>query len=326
MILKPSYCKFFYLAFVAIQILSACSKADAEGISKDVSANVSVNLTYELKEYLYDGSGVAAKEENVLSGASKIRYVVRAYPVKNGRIQDTYIKECNYSKALDEGYNNNFSMELAPGEYEIMVWSDIIEDGHYFHNASDFSEITLQGVHEGNNANREAFRGSSRIVVEDSDLSCSIKMERPLGRFKLIADDLVDFVSNQSEDNPSVNLDDYSVVVSYVGYMPSAYSMITDKPVDSSVGVYFTSSCEQLNDSEAFLGYDYVFANESNTTVTIQVALYNRSGKCVSSSKSVKVGLKRNHCTILKGKFMSSEPSEGIKIETKYEGSYNIKI
>jgi hypothetical protein len=144
-------------------------------------------------------------------------------------------------------------------------------------------------------------------------------MERPLARFKLISDDLIDFISKQSEDNPSVDLDDYSVVVSYVGYMPSAYSMIADKAVDASTGVQFNSSCEQVNDSEVFLGYDYVFANESNTAVTIQVALYDKIGKCVSSSKSVKVNLRRNHCTILRGKFMSSDSSDGIKIETKYD-------
>ena len=288
--------------------------------------NVSLNLNYQLNEYMFDGSGIAAKEVNLSRTVSKIRYVVRAYPVKNNKVQNSYVSECNYIKSLEEGYNNNFSLELAPGEYEIMVWSDIVENGHYFHNATDFAEITLQGVHEGNNVNREAFKGSLRVVVKDSDINCSVKMERPTARFKLVADDLVDFILNQSEDNPSVNLDDYSVVVSYVGYMPSAYSMITDKPVDSSVGVYFTSSCYQLNDNEAVLGYDYVFANENSTTVTVQVALYNRSGKCVSSSKSTKVELKRNHCTLLKGSFLSSEPSEGIKIETKYDGAYNIKI
>ena len=326
MILKPSYCKFFYLAFVAIQILSACSKADAEGISKDVSTNVSVNLTYELKEYLYDGSGVS---ENNLSGQnenSQIRYIVRAYPVSKGKVSSSFTKEVVANKSVGLGFNNNISIDLPTGEYELMIWSDIVENGHIFHNAANFEEISLQGIHEGNNPNRDAFRGSSRIVVKDSDMNCTVKMERPLARFNLISDDLFDFISRQSEDNPSVDLDDYSVVVSYVGYMPSAYSMIADKAVDASTGVQFNSSCEQVNDSEVFLGYDYVFANESNTAVTIQVALFDKIGKCVSSSKSVKVNLRRNHCTILKGKFMSSDSSDGIKIETKYDGSYNIKL
>lgn len=298
---------------LSLLIITACDEelflASADGIS--------VNLRLEYPSQNQSGS------------QGLIRYVVRAYPVSNGKVSTQCVAAAASSKSVSEGYDQDVTIGLAPGDYKLMVWSDFVEsvESTPFHSVEDFSKITLQGIHSGNNPLREAFRGSCSVTVsEDSEagspLEYNVMMENLLAKFEIVAEDLPDF----RRTNPSVDVDELSVVVQYVGFVPVTYSMFADRAVDSATGISFASSVIPLNDTEASLGFDYVFANGDDSAVTVRVGVFDSSGKSLSVSQPVKVPVRRDEKTVVRGQFLTQEPSGGIFVDPDYEGDFNLPL
>ena len=119
-------------------------------------------------------------------------------------------------------------------------------------------------------------------------------------------------------------IEDYKVVFYYVGFMPDAYSMNTDKPVDSSTGVMFESTLRKLSESEATMGFDYVFVNGKKSAVTVQIGIYDNEGTQLSLTEPIEVPLKRSHHTIMTGMFLMSEASGGVTINPDFDGDHNL--
>ena len=276
-----------------------------------------------------------------------IRYVVRAYPLADKqRISQDYTQEFVFTKDIAEGYNHEVTLDLIPGDYNIMVWSDIVQHGGdtYFHDKTNFAEITLQGEHQGNNDYRDAFRGSGNVtliadIIERVPDTLDIAMQRPLAKYEFITTDLTEFINKeqtradakskaQSTDGEDVttkvSIEDYKVVFYYVGFMPNAYSLFTDKPVDSATGVLFESTLNSLSETEASVGFDYVFVNGTESAVTVQIGIYDNEGTQLSLTKPIKVPLRRSHHTIMRGMFLMSETSGGISINPEFDGDYNL--
>ena len=106
--------------------------------------------------------------------------------------------------------------------------------------------------------------------------------------------------------------------------MPNTYSMYTDKPVDSSTEVMFETTLKKLSDTEASMGFDYVFVNGKQSAITIQIGLYDNHGTQLSLSGPIEVPLKRSHHTILTGMFLLSEASGGVTINPDFDGEHNL--
>ena len=315
-----------------------------------------LRLSYETDmtvwEHLYEDSkvtelGLGETYDNTI-GYGKIRYVIRAYPLTDGqRSAQDGVQEFVFTKDIAEGYDHGVTLNLTPGDYDIMVWSDLAESdgGNPFYDAADFAEITLQGDHKGNSDHRDGFRGTGGISLE-ADISehlpdtLDIVMQRPLAKFGFVTTDVTEFVEKEAvralskaEASQSVtpgdaasrvNIDEYRVVFYYVGFMPCAYSMFTDKPVDSSTGVFFESTLKKLTESEASLGFDYVFVNGRESAVTVRIAIYDDEGEQISLTEAIEVPLKRSRHTVLRGSFLMSKASGGVSINPDYDGDHNL--
>ena len=275
-----------------------------------------------------------------------MRYVIRTYPVSGQQrsVQD-YVEEFVLIRNLSDGYDRKLTISMLPGEYTIMIWSDLLEKSSdaSFHDAHDFSEISLQGKHQGNNDYRDAFRGTQNVDVYSSIQqrvpdTIDVIMQRPLARFEFVTTDLQEFVDKEieyltkmaetrGEESPTrVEFDNYRVIFQYAGFMPDTYNMFTDKPVDSSTGVLFESKMNVLNEKEASLGFDYVFVNGRESGVSVQVGIYDKDGRQLSLTEPMNVPLRRNHNTILRGSFLMQRASGGITIKSEFEGNLNIEI
>lgn len=347
--------RFLYLiVYMLLVLLTACDVHEWPDTPENVTFHLKLRYEREMTvwEHLYDGTEVTEQGlgETYDNGREygKIRYIIRAYPVaeEQGYVRE-YAREFVLTKDITEGYDHETTLHLAPGNYNIMVWSDLLErnDKNPYHNADDFAEITLQGDHEGNDDYRDGFRGTGNIslvadVAEYVPCTLEITMQRPLAKFEVITDDLTEFVEKEvyrmatkndgtksaSEYDPAtrVNIEDYRVTFYYVGFMPDTYSMFTDKPVDSSTGVMFQSTLKGLNDKEAALGFDYVFVNGKESAVTVRIGIYDDKGTQLSLTEPVEVPLRRNHHTILRGKFLMSEASGGVNINPDFDGDHNL--
>ena len=277
-----------------------------------------------------------------------IRYIIRTYPVSSRqRMVSDYVQEFVFTKDIAEGYDHEVTLDLLPGDYNVMVWSDLVQKSgdEHFHDAANFAEISLQGDHRANTDHRDAFRGTAGIslvsdIVDRPPYSLEIVMQRPLAKFEFITNDVEEFIdkeitriaSKTQTDKSSaedmltkvVNLEDYKVVFYYVGFMADTYSMHTDKPVDSSTGVLFESTLKKVTESSATMGFDYVFVNGKESAVTVKIGIYDNEGTQLSLTDPINVPLKRNHHTILTGMFLMSDAKGGVTINPDFEGDHNL--
>ena len=105
--------------------------------------------------------------------------------------------------------------------------------------------------------------------------------------------------------------------------MPNAYSLFTDKPVDSATGISFESKLSQINESEASMGFDYIFINGNESITTVSVGIYNTEGQLLSMTEPIEVPIKRSWHTIIKGKFLTQDNKGGVNISPEFDGDYN---
>ena len=338
------------LILISISILSSCSYVH-EWPDMPSKVPFYLRLTYNtdmtLWQHSYDGTTLqelnADSTYNSRRDEGLIRYIVRAYPItKSSTNQHT--AEFTFTQDIAQGYDFEALIELEPGNYNIMVWSDLIADEsqNHPHNADNFSSITLQGQqHPACTDYRDAFRGSITTslqadVLDKEPSTITIQMQRPLAKFEFISNDLQDFIAKETsriqqknldkENNQSnkLNFENYVITIYYVGFMPNSYSLFTDKPTDSATGILFSSPITQLSHNEASLGFDYVFIKPQLSAITVQIAISTTTGNVLSTSNPIQIPLNRDHHTIIRGRFLTSDASGGVAINPDYDGDFNL--
>ena len=341
---------------VPLLLLSACDVHEMPDPPTYNQLHLKLNFETYMTEWKHvqDGmsiveQGVGTTYDNALD-YGKMRYVIRTFPIMgNQRTSQYYTQEFVFTKNFIDDYNYEVTLDVLPGDYKIMVWADMVEtDGDvYFYNAENFSEIKLQGDHKGNCDYRDAFRGTNDItivsdIVERLPDTLCITMQRPLAKFEFVATDVLEFIDKEftriatkaamrgdtidASTTKVINIEDYVVAFHYAGYMPNTYNMHTDKPVDSTVGIMFESTLKQLSETSAAVGFDYVFVNGKNASVSVQIGVYDNERTQLSLTDPIEVPLRRSHHTILAGSFLISEASGGLVINPSFDGNHNIII
>lgn len=285
-----------------------------------------------------------------------IRYVVNAFPVDRdgteSRVPDTSFV---FTVPSTETLNRTLDFSIKEGSYVFRVWTDYVDAGSVsdkYYLTDNFSEIILPDAsnHSGSNDYRDAFRGSVQTEVIDPTYyrgsalesiatEADIAMQRPLGKYKFVSTDVDLFLTRvleamqlqasgtKADMLSKVNLDDYNVVFRYNAFMPCSYNMFTDKPADSWTGVWYSGRLTQDNEDELSLGYDYIFVNGKETTLSVSVEVYDKDGKMMSQTNPIDVPIIRSHLTVVKGNFLTSSASGGVSISPSFDGEdYNIEL
>lgn len=125
---------------------------------------------------------------------------------------------------------------------------------------------------------------------------------------------------------PGFNPEDYKIVFYYTSFLPTEYNVLTQKPVDAKMGMSFTSVLRPLNEDEALIGFDYVLVNGTESSVGVQVALYDPDGKMLSLSNPVTVPIVRGKVTTVRGRFLTLATGSGIGVDPGFSGEYNVII
>lgn len=311
-------------------------------------ARLLVRLDYETEmtewEHEYDGTtviehGLGETYDNFYDHG-KMRYVVRACPVSSERVISTRAdREYEFIQEVVDGYDAEFWVDVPAGTYNIMVWSDFLRESEIIYEVGDFSGIMLEEVSSIGDDSGDAFRGTNEIFLsadlgEGQKDTIDITMQRPLAKFEFVANDLPEFVvkaaerlaATKGDTEVAIDISDYKVRFYYVGFKPDVYSMYSDKPVDSSLGVTFESTMSQLSSSEAKIGFDYVFVGDQSTAVTLQVGVYDEQDTQISLTKPISVPLMRRRHTVMTGAFLTPNASSGVVVDPEYDGDHNLII
>lgn len=281
-----------------------------------------------------------------------IRYDFKVYP--KGNTKDL-IKEFTIIKEDLRRPDFTTTLALMPGDYDIYVWSDYCyakDDNPVFYDDSNFSAITYKEPYRGDTDLRDCFRGMTGVTVKDPGMhewetvEATVVLQRPVARYKFIANDLADFIDKETtrgfliNSDPSIDTDnmqapagqrwarlaDYVVKVSYPLYMPAVFDNFRNNPVDSWTGVSFTCTMEQLSDDDAQLAMDYTFVNGEESSVQVMIEIFDPTGMLIARTQTITVPTKRDRTTIVNGKFLTTLRNDGVGIDPDFEGSYNIEI
>lgn len=286
-----------------------------------------------------------------------VRYVIEAYEKsKDGSYKENQAyARFEFTRDEVRDLDNTFTLNLMEGEYRFRAWVDYIDAAtgeERFHNADDFRYIKLFGrdekiAHTGNNDFRDAFTGYVDVDVirygsNHAPTSATMEMYRPVSKVVFITTDLNDWITkvitNHKEmmaqsglptgeiTKDMINLKDYTVKIHYPQYMPNAFNLVTDRTAWSDVNVSFTSQLIKLNDAEASMGFDYVFANSVDPKVVMAVSLHSKDGTQLARSIDITVPLERGKVTTVKGSFLLEESDGGVSINPDFDGEFNIVL
>lgn len=231
---------------------------------------------------------------------------------------------------------------LNAKEYQALVWADVVDNCNnvdLYYSSNNLKNILPTEPYNGATDLKHCFsdvididltpyRDEWNIVYEAEGT-----LERPLARFEIITTDFDKFIEDEvrsrAEDGDTkVDIDPskYSVTLHYDGYMPYGYSVETDLPNRAETGVEYTTSLEQLSDSEARLTFDHLFVNHVESSVQVSLMIYNEEGELAKQTNSINIPLLRNHKTIIKDAYLTSEYVPGLTIDPSFEGDINIWV
>lgn len=285
-----------------------------------------------------------------------VRYIIEAYRRKNNGYEDTPYERFVFWQDDTNNPDRTFTLTILEGEYRFSVWSDYVlqdSDQDHYYNADSFKYIKLYGredgrKHVGNDDRRDAFIGTTDVEVirfggGHPPVEATIHMARPLSKVVFITTDLEDWktkvLTNMYENaiqnakpgtnvefNGEVDLSQYTVKIHYPQYMPNAFNIMTDRTTWSDFNVSFESKMIQLSETEAAMGFDYVFANKNEANVVMAVSLYDKTGTQLARSYDITVPLERGKVTTVKGSFLLEESDGGVSINPDFDGEFNIVI
>ena len=343
------------LAACALLCITSCAVHEWP---EPTPADVIVNLDFDtqLPQYkVLNEEGTRASHDG---RDYDIRYTIVAYRLlQDGSYAEEPFLLKVFSKDEIDELDATFRFSIDEGSYRFYVWTDFVLAGtqsDYFYNTTNFRRISLQGTHEGNNDFRDAFSGSADLKVirrgsKETPSTVTVQMRRPLAKFEFITTDLQEFITKTIEamirkeeaeaaakagetksegdtKTPVVDLEKYTVVFFYSGYMPNAYNMMEGKPCDSATGVKFSSAIRAIDNHDARLGFDYVFVNGEESSVMVTVALYDEEGTQLSISRQIEVPIKRSMLTTVRGSFLMQNTGGGVAIDPGFEDEFNIYI
>ena len=356
--------KIFALAFAASILLCSC----VHQFPVNKPADVILTLTYDTPLPYYKtlyfpeetkSAAPAAELPHFAQNFSDyenydIIYIIEAYPrLGNGDFSRDPIKRWVFTED-DASKLDDYTVTLSidEGDYEFRAWTDFVRNGstedlyYITSNWKDGIKVNHRDGHHGNDDWRDAFSGKLGVDVirygtEIPPTSGTIQMARPLGKYIFVTNDLEDFMTKvmrtKAEEAekagetkvPEFNLEDYTLVIAYTGFMPSSYSMVTDRANDSEVNVRFSSKLTQVDENTAIMGFDYVLANPetaTQTNVIMGIELRDKDGTVLASHPQVRVPLNRSQYTVIEGRFLMQESSGGITLNPDFEGEFVVPV
>ena len=238
---------------------------------------------------------------------------------------------------LEDGMEDrSYTVEVAPRNYRVLVWADYVNGTSAFYTSpafeenpteENFSEVSLvKEAYVGNSPWREAFCGAQDVrlatyLSNREKHSMDMPMERAQARFNFVATDKEEFISYwTAKGTKSYDLSDLGVRISYPQFLPSTFNLLQMRPVDAIGGVEFASRATVQDDGTIDLGYDWVFANEDQTSVVVTLSFYDAAGQFISSLNNITVPLCRGKNTTIRGALLTNGVDSGISIDPNYDG------
>ena len=322
----------FFLLLLAGTLLMGCRVHEFPGDGGSDGAVVDLTLNLKFDKGVPEFQTIQLDSK---AGESyKARYVVGLYRYASDSPESK--PDYVFPFLEDSMEDRSFTVSVAPANYRVLVWCDYVNGAEAFYTSpafdenpteENFAEVSLvQGAYKGNSPWREAFYGAQDVrlatyLSNHSAHSMDVPMVRSQARFNFVATDKEEFISYwTAKGTKSYDLSDLGVKISYPQFLPCTFNLLQERPVDACSGMEFVSRATVLDDGTIDLGYDWVFANEDQTSVVVTLSFYDAAGQFISSLQGITVPLCRGKNTTIKGALLTNGVDSGISIDPDYDG------
>lgn len=219
-------------------------------------------------------------------------------------------------------------LELAEGTYDLRLWTDYahtdnpLADTYYHTESLKAVSIVTEPYTANTDAKDAVFYNENDITLLESGTEKTIKLQRPLAKYRLIANDMETYRKlAEAEPEKYPPLEELTVTVQYEGYFPSEFNAGNNKVTDSTTGIGFSATLTDTDTeaSELPIVTDWIMASgESSVTVTLTVS--DGNGNKICSVNGVRIAYKQGCMTTVRGKFLTAGISSGgITIDTEWD-------
>ena len=323
----------------AVVCLAACSVHELPAGSSEIDVTLHLNFDESIPDYRTIYYPPVKSGEGV-----HVRYELRVYRGVPGNFE----KEVFLAQSLEESWNGTLDRDvhfaLRAGRYLVQAWVDFIgPDGKPFFDERDFGNIQMNGEYSSDLQRRDAFYAQEELSLEtllEAGLGyeSTLEMARPYAGFRFLATDYEDFLQYWAKkyamihqmavkpDVKSVDINDFTVRVVYPQYLPNAFSLWTDAPVNSSTGVSFDAPMHLREDGMVEIGTDWVLQGAGEGLVVVLLEFYDAEGMYLSTFQSLEIPLLRGHMTTIQGKLLTAGVDSGITIDPTFDGEFNVYL
>jgi len=246
---------------------------------------------------------------------------------------------------LKEAPQDTLKFHVPAGIYRALTWADYTlkddqEDWHY--QTEKLDAIQEKVDHKPRvNHHKNSAAGSCNFSVDfdlsksgdpiiwsetrstpSADLVVPVYLDRAVGRFRLWATDLQDFL------NSGNRLEDLRIQIIYKQYVSAGYNVDTESPNRFvQMRTMETTPTTVLGDGSVLLAYDYVLtSSDKEDHVLVDVFIYANDQE-LNHYQNITIPLQRNRETVVKGPFLTKEIGSGdIGIDDDFDGGFEVVI
>ena len=311
------------LSLSAIFFSIACVREYAKGEEVDPTNIETTIRLYTQPEFTH--STFAARGENTY-----MYFIVEIYKDK---IEGTPVvrREFGVHKQTDGSSSLELTEKLHAGHYKVIAWTVCTENmdgtGSLF-SLTDLSNIEYLEEYIGSTDKKECYATQFDMDLSANEWYATAEFTKemlcPMGSVEIITTDLQEFIKQIGMHAQS--LDGYYLKWNYGLYFPVGYNAYTALPNKAETHVSFKSTIAPRSETEASLGFDYIFVNGHQTHITVTLSLYDKNNKLTNIYSDIKIQLERGKTTVIRGEFLTNRKDSGIEINPDFDGNIDIVL
>ena len=301
---------------------------DAGTLTGEVDFSITAGIPSGITTYTPAGSGSHNGGAMLLDpGKYTLRYTLEVYD-KAGKLAYEDTKE-----AVEFG-GVTFDVRLLAKVYDFVFWADFVnEDGTAFYNVDNLKNITYASTVSAQslaNDAADAYYKKEEVDLTQSSKSLDVKLQRPFGKIRLIATDVLDGDGNnkQTEKPKTVTIDFGNALI------PTAFNAFEGKVIEGSTEdagvVIFPANKEttMVNNQEKkdvyLLGINYIFESSAIPSYSMDVTVTSDQGNTIGQRSLSSIPVQENKLTTVIGNFYTNEGSIDVIVEDKF-GNEDVK-
>ena len=246
---------------------------------------------------------------------------------------------------LKEAPQDTLQFQVPAGIYRALTWADYTlkdntSDWHFKTEKLDAVEVDVDHKPQNNHHKNSAAGSCNFSVVFDqsrkgnpiilnerraettSDHIVPVQLERAVGRFRLWATDLQEFL------NSGNRIEELRIQIIYKQYISAGYNVDTETPNRFvSTRTMETTPTTLAEDGCVLLAYDYVLTSSNKEDhVLVDVFVYD-GDKELNHYQDITIPLQRNRETVVKGPFLTKKIGSGdIGIADDFDDEFVVVI